>query len=577
MSPDANSAFARCLVDEWSRAGLTDAVASPGSRSTPLALALADHPGFRVHVHLDERSAGFFGLGLAKASGRPAVVVCTSGTAAANFHPAVLEAFHSREPMIVCTADRPPELRDVGAGQSVDQSHLYGRAVRWYFEPDPPGDGNEMNGTWRWMAARALAEAQGPPSGPVHLNLPFRDPLVPGRTPEKPDEVPSFGLGSRKGDDPWVGVKRPRRIADSGIVEALSTRVASTTRGIVVAGWGAAVGSDPICRIARAARWPILADPISSLRVGEMAVSTYDALSRIDQVREELAPDLVLRVGAPLTSKHAMSWLGKAPMVMIGPDRSWSDPQRAAEQVLEVEPDSLLEAVADRVDRDRDDSWLSSWMQAESRARSVIDALLDSWSEPFEGRIARDVMSGIPDASALVVASSMPVRDLETFARPRAGITVMANRGVNGIDGFVSTVLGIAAGRARPSTVALVGDLCLLHDANGLLASSRRGIDAVFVVLDNNGGGIFSFLPQAALPAHFEQLFGTPQDVDFHRLGALYGVGVRDVPHSEDLVPAIHGAIAAGGVQIVRAVTERHENLERHREVIRAVGEAFVR
>jgi 2-succinyl-5-enolpyruvyl-6-hydroxy-3-cyclohexene-1-carboxylate synthase len=573
MSPDANSAFARCLVDEWSRAGLTDAVTSPGSRSTPLALALADHPRFRVHVHLDERSAGFFGLGLAKASGRPAVIVCTSGTAAANFHPAVLEAFHAREPMIVCTADRPPELRDVGAGQSVDQSHLYGKAVRWYFEPDPPGDGDEMRSTWRWLAARALAEALGPPGGPVHLNLPFREPLV-------PNELPQFDAGGRERGVPWLQVQRPRRIADATAVEALCDRVASTTKGVVVGGWGAGVDPGPVCRIARAAGWPILADPISGLRAGERAVSTYDVLSRIGQVRDDLAPDLVLRVGAPLTSRQAMSWLGTAPVVMIDPDRSWSDPQRAADLVLEVEPASLLEAVADRVERDGrggDDPWLFAWMQAESRARSAIDTLLDSWSEPFEGRIARDVMSGIPHSSALVVASSMPVRDLETFARPRAGVTVMANRGVNGIDGFVSTVLGIAASGARPNTIAIVGDLCLLHDVNGFLASRRRGIDAVFVVLDNNGGGIFSFLPQAKLPAHFEDLFGTPQDVDLHQLGALYGVGVSEVSHSQDLMPAINEAVASGGVRIVLVRTRRHENLERHRDVLRAVEEAFAR
>jgi 2-succinyl-5-enolpyruvyl-6-hydroxy-3-cyclohexene-1-carboxylate synthase len=206
-----------------------------------------------------------------------------------------------------------------------------------------------------------------------------------------------------------------------------------------------------------------------------------------------------------------------------------------------------------------------------------MDGVLDSWSEPFEGRIARDVMAGIPDGSALAVASSMPVRDLETFARPRAGITVMANRGVNGIDGFVSTVLGMSAGRAWPATVALVGDLCLLHDANGFLGSRRRGIDAVFVVLDNNGGGIFSFLPQAALPAHFEDLFGAPQDVDLRHLGALYDIGVVDVRHGEELMPALADSIAAGGVQIVRACSERHVNVHRHHAVLRAVQEAFTR
>jgi 2-succinyl-5-enolpyruvyl-6-hydroxy-3-cyclohexene-1-carboxylate synthase len=258
---------------------------------------------------------------------------------------------------------------------------------------------------------------------------------------------------------------------------------------------------------------------------------------------------------------------------MVDPDRSWSDPQRAAELVLEAEPEPLLEAVAERLERARDDSWLSSWMETERRARRTMDALLDSWPKPFEGRIARDVMSTIPDDSALVVASSMPVRDLETFAPPRTGVKVMANRGVNGIDGFVSTVLGVAASEVWPTTVALVGDLCLLHDANGFLGSRRRDIDAVFVVLDNNGGGIFSFLPQAALDAHFEDLFGTPQNIDLHQLGALYGIDVVDVRHAEELAPAIADAVSAGGLHIVRASSERHENVRRHRAVFRAVCE----
>jgi len=568
MSVDANSAFAHCLADEWSRGGLTDVVLSPGSRSTPLAVAFADHPGIRVHVHLDERSAGFFGLGLGKASGRPAVVMCTSGTAAANFHPAVLEAFHARVPMIVCTADRPPELREVGAGQSVDQGRLYGTAVRWFFEPDAPSDHLQMLSTWRWVAARALAEAQGPPAGPVHLNLPFREPLV-------PKKASRFDLGSRAEAAPWLRAPRSRRLADTAEVDALARRVTSTAKGVVVAGWGAGVSYEPVIQLARAVKWPVLADPISGLRVGPMAVSTYDALSRIEQVRKELAPDLVLRLGGPLTSKYATSWLGASPAIMIDPDRSWADPQRSAELVLEVEPAPLLEAVAERLDRARDDSWLCSWMKAERTARSAMDALLDSWSEPFEGRIARDVMNAIPDDSALVVASSMPVRDLETFAPPRSGVKVMANRGVNGIDGFVSTVLGVATSGVWPTTVALVGDLCLLHDANGFLGSRRRVIDAVFVVLDNNGGGIFSFLPQAALDVHFEDLFATSQDVDFHQLGALYGIGVVDVRHAEELAPAIADAIGAGGIHIVRAASERDENVRRHRAVFRAVSEAL--
>lgn len=574
MIHDANTSFARCLVDEWARGGLTDAVVSPGSRSTPLALALAEHGHLQVHVHLDERSASFFALGLAKSTGRPAVLLCTSGTAPANFHAAVLEAYHGRVPMIVCTADRPPELREVGESQTVDQGRLFGTATRWYFEPDAPSGGCERSdvwANWRSLAARALTEAVGPPPGPVHLNIPFREPLVPGS-----ESRPSFDSGGRPEGRPWVRVARSAREAPAEAVDDLARRLSETERGVFLAGWGTSLHGDTLEKLARAAGWPILADPLSGLRSGALAVSTYDALSRMDQVKQSLRPDMVLRVGAPLTSKHAMAWLGTSPTVMLDPCRSWSDPQRSAELVLDVEPDLLLQAVTERV-RSRDDSWLSSWMQAERTAREVIDTQLDSWSEPFEGRVARDLMACLPDGSGLVVASSMPVRDLEMFAAPRLGVRVLANRGVNGIDGFVSTVLGVAAGRVQRHTVGLVGDLCLLHDSNGLLGANRRGIDAVFVVIDNNGGGIFSFLSQAASPTHFEELFGTPHDLDICTLGALHGIPVTDVTIAAELVPTAHAAIAAGGVQMVRVRTRRDDNVERHDVVFRAVADALSR
>jgi 2-succinyl-5-enolpyruvyl-6-hydroxy-3-cyclohexene-1-carboxylate synthase len=572
VTHEAATAFARCLVDEWRRGGVTDAVLSPGSRSAPLALALAENGQLAVHVHLDERSASFFALGLAKATGRPAVLLCTSGTAAANFHPAVLEASYGRVPMLVCTADRPPELREVGEAQTIDQARLYGNAVRWYTEPEAPrGEvGGSEPAIWRAMAARALAEAIGPPAGPVHLNLPFREPLVPATSSRPP-----FDLGGRAGNRPWLRRPGSPRRADHGTVQGLASRISETPRGVVVAGWGASSGAaGPLERLARTAGWPILADPLSGQRSGPLAVSTYDALSRVETVRDELQPDLVLRVGAPLTSKQAMAWLGASPTVMVDPERSWSDPPRAADLVLDAEPGPLLDAVAGLVGS-REDAWLSRWMEAEKTARGVIDAVLDSWPDPFEGRVARDLMACLPEGTCLMVASSMPVRDLEMFSAARDGVAVMANRGVNGIDGFVSTTLGVAGSRAWPVTVALLGDLCLLHDANGLLGAAARGLDAVLVVVDNHGGGIFSFLPQATLPAHFEPLFGTPQDVEPAALAALHGIPVTEARGADALVPAVTGAIGARGVRMVVVRTDRDDNLERHQLVLQAVADAL--
>ncbi len=573
MTLDANTAFSRCLVDEWSRSGLTDAVVSPGSRSTPLALALADHPAVTVHVHLDERSASFFALGLAKSTGRPAVVLCTSGTAAANFHPAVLEASYARVPMIVCTADRPPESRQVGDGQTVDQAHLYGGAVRWYSESETPRadvEGDALWATWRSLANRALVESLGPPAGPVHLNLPFREPLVASSSSEVP-----FDLGGRPDGRPWVRVARSEQRPDDDLVEELAQRISATAKGVVVAGWGSGVDVDSVEAVARAAQWPILADPLSGLRSGSAAVSTYDALARIDNLKEALRPDLVLRVGAPLTSKYAMGWLGASPTIVVDPQRSWSDPQRAADHVLDVEPQSLISAIAERVSSPPG-PWLASWLKAEKTARFVIDSEIDKWSEPFEGRVARDLVAWLPDGAVLMVASSMPVRDVEMFAAPRRGVRVLANRGVNGIDGFVSSALGVAAGN-NPGmvTVALLGDLCLLHDANGLLGAQRRAIDLVLVVIDNNGGGIFSFLPQATSASHFEELFGTPHDIDIGALGALHGIPVTEVNEADQLTGAVADAVATTGVSIVHVRTERSDNAQRHARVLRAVADAL--
>ena len=569
MSGDPNTTFSRCLTDEWWRAGLVHAVLSPGSRSAPMALALAEHPGVNLHVHVDERSASFLALGLAKASGRPVALLCTSGTAAANFHPAVLEAHHASVPLLVCTADRPPELRGVGAPQTVDQAHLFGGATHWYAEPETPAVGQQPS-TWRSLAARAWAEAQGPPAGPVHLNLPFREPLVPDD-----GDRPPFELGGRPDGRPWMAVDRGRGV-DEEVVARLASRLEGMERGVLVSGFGAGLRPGGLDGLARVTGWPILADPVSNLRTGPHAISTYDALARVESVATALRPELVLRVGAPLTSKSAMSWLASAPTVVVDPRQSWADPEGVADTVVLGDAQAFVDAVAERIDAPLINAgWREEWESAERKARTAIDGVLDGWSTPFEGRIARDVMGALPEESALVVASSMPIRDLESFAAPRDGVTVFANRGVNGIDGFVSTSLGVAAARPWSTTVALVGDLCFLHDSNGLSGAARSGVDTVFVVVDNNGGGVFSFLPQARLPEHFETLFGTPVDMDLPRLADAYDVPHTAVEAADGLVPAVADAVEAGGVRVVYVRTDRTDNVDRHRLVVAEVERAF--
>jgi 2-succinyl-5-enolpyruvyl-6-hydroxy-3-cyclohexene-1-carboxylate synthase len=567
MSRDATTAFARTLVDEWTRHGVTDACLAPGSRSAPLALALANDDRIRLHVHLDERSASFFALGLGRATRRPAVVLCTSGTAGANFHPAVLEAHHGRVPLIVCTADRPPELRDTGAGQTTDQVKLFGTAVRWFHEPAVPSDVPGAGASWRALASRAVAAATGSPAGPVHLNLPFREPLVP--TGESLVDAPG-----RSDDRPWTATARGVRAPSVEMLDALAHLVADRPHGLVVAGGGAATRPATVLRFAEAAGWPVLADPLSNLRVPG-TIAAYDPLLRVPGFADALRPDVVLRVGGPTTNKPLVQWLDPSvDQVLVDPDGAWLDPHHAVSGRMVADPELLLGALADAVDVMVDQEWVRTWADADAAARVAIDTLVDGWDDPFEGRLARDTVRGLPEGAALVVASSMPVRDVESFAGAREGVDFHATRGVNGIDGFVSTALGVAAAADGP-TVALLGDLCFLHDTNGLLGAVDRNLDATLVVVDNAGGGIFSFLPQAELPEHFETLFGTPQPVDVAAVAAVHGIAVTEVGTASEFEPALQRAIGAGGVQVVRVRTDRAANVTRHRDVWAAVEDSL--
>src|SRR5436190_7987551 len=568
MSRDATTAFARTLVDEWVRNGITHACLAPGSRSAPLALALAGDERIRLHVHLDERSASFFALGIGKATGHPAVVLCTSGTAAANFHPAVLEADESRVPLVVCTADRPPELRDTGAGQTVDQVKLFGGAVRWFHDAGVPDDHAGAGAQWRSMAARAVAASLGPPAGPVHLNLPFREPLI-------PTGAPLVDAPGRSHGRPWTARAPGTRAPSPPALDALADLVRRTPRGLLVAGWGAGARPETVLEFATTTGWPVLADPISNLRVPG-TVSTYDPMLRSAEFARAHRPDVVLRIGGPLSNKITMQWLAaEIGQVLADADGAWPDPQHAISSRVLADAEPLLGSLTSKVGDDMviEIAWRDAWRAADASARAALDDLVDSWDDPFEGRIARDVVAAVPDGSTLVVASSMPVRDVESFAMPRDGVRLCANRGVNGIDGFVSTAIGVAAASDEP-VVALLGDLCFLHDSNGLLGATELGADVTFVVVDNDGGGIFSFLPQAELPDHFDTLFGTPHALDLGAVARVHGIPVTEATCAREVPEATKTAVAAGGVHLVLVRSDRATNVVRHREVWAAVADA---
>jgi 2-succinyl-5-enolpyruvyl-6-hydroxy-3-cyclohexene-1-carboxylate synthase len=570
---DVTTSFARSLADEWARCGVSHAVVSPGSRNTPIVLALARDGRFEVDVVLDERSAAFRALGIAAATGRPAVVCCTSGTAAANLHPAVVEAHHARVPMLVVTADRPPELRDCGAGQTIDQVRLFGTAVRWFADPGPPSLGTGEPARWRALACRAYAGACGPPAGPVHLNLPFAEPLVPTGAPLVPD--PGRAAGA-----PWTRPGRAGRIAAGADVARVAGLVAGNVEGVVVAGWGAGVDHDLAGELARRTGWPVLADPLSQLRRGAHAISTYEALLRTDAFASSCAPACVLHLGAPLTSRVANAWLGACGThVLVDPDGAWLDPRHDSAEHVGADAGPFLRALVDALGPlDRHASaWAAAWHDAERRARAAIDEVLDASPVASEARIARDLAAAVPAGGALVVASSLPVRALEWTMAPRERLHVLANRGANGIDGFTSTVGGVArALSAAPAVVGLCGDLCFLHDTNGLLALPSAGPGAApttIVVADNAGGGIFGYLPQRALP-ELEDLFVTPPRVDVAAVARAHGVGAERV-EAADIAKFDWSTHWRDGIGVLVVAVDQQAAMAEHERMWSAVATAI--
>ncbi len=577
-------ACALVLVDELARHGITDAVLAPGSRSAALAIALHDEPRIRLHVELDERSAGFLAIGLARATGRPAPVVVTSGTAVANLHPAVVEADTGRVPLLLLTADRPPELRHTGANQAIDQVGIFGRAPRWHVDLGVPEDRADANALWRSTVSRAVAEATGAagPAGPVHLNLPFREPTVPlvddGRAPvAAPFAHPIDG---RAGRAPWTAAHRaPRRLLDEELL-GLAERMASTERGLVVVGAGGADAGGPdaagaIHALARSLGWPVVAEPTSGARTDASTVVAHAATLLADaRFARGAVPDLVLRIGRTGLSSEVESQLGpEVPQLLLGADGAFDDPRRAVSELLVADVAATCAALAVHVGAESGSEWRERWRAADAAAREAIDELLDATDAVSEPRTARDLVAAVPDDATLVLASSMPIRDVDRFA-PVRPLPMLANRGASGIDGFVSTVLGVALGAAGP-VVALAGDLSVLHDAAGFqLAADVPRVDATFVVVDNDGGGIFSFLPQAAIHGPFERVFGTPHGRDLAGLASFHGLGYRRVERASELPQALDDAVADGGIRLVHVRTDRQANVALHRRLREAVHAA---
>jgi len=555
---DVAQSFAATFVDELAVQGVEYACVSPGSRSAPIAMALQRHPKTNVFMQIDERSGSFFGVGLAKATGRPVVLLSTSGTAAAEFHPAVVEAFHSRTPLIVLTADRPPELRDVGANQAIDQQRLFGTAVRWFFDPGPPFEAPNAARLWRRLAARAYAEAL---NGPVHLNLPFREPLVP-----PPGQVPA-----PLGESPQA-MTAGRLMPTSDQVASVASALRNAKRPLVIAG----EMRDGLRLAAGLNRLgiPLLAEPSSQLRRQESgaAVESYEALLRAGWSLQH-GPDLVIRVGGTPTSKVMNAWLAAAaaPTFLIDPDRMWRDEDQVASNVLVCDPQPLIEGLppADV------GAWRDEWVSAGRKATAAIAASLVS-TPMHEGHIVRALAARAADTAQVFVGSSMPIRAADSFwPHARGSQAFYGNRGASGIDGLVSTGLGIAAARASNQTVLLLGDLSLYHDMNGLWSVRRHGIKATIVVCDNNGGGVFNFLPQAQHTDVFEEIFATPLGLDFAQVARLYGLVYSPVTDRSGLEPAITDALGAQTSTMVVVRYKREDSVNGHRVCWEAAAAAL--
>ena len=570
----------QAFLAQLHRSGVRHAVICPGSRSTPLTLALTA-PGspFESWLHLDERSAGFFALGLARQTGAPVAVVVTSGTAVANLLPAVVEARLSRVPLLLLTADRPPELRSVGAAQTIDQVGIFGSHAKWAVDLPVADGGDDLPRRAIAIAARAARIAATAPAGPVHLNFPFREPLVGVAGPAEAER--DFAtIDARPPAEPEL----PRELAEQLVLDL------SEKKGVVVC--GPESGGLPAARIvalADALGWPVLADPLSGLRTGDhrldAVIETADSLVREPRFAALARPEAVIRFGAPPTSKALSQYLAvsqpldghDACSVVVDAAGLWRDPDATASVMVQAGAASFCDTmIAALSESDRaGPAWRTLWVDANSAARFAIRGALDEIVEPFEGRVPAELAPLLPDGSTLVLGNSMPVRDADSFLPVlQRDVRVLGTRGASGIDGVVSTAVGAAAAR-QGRVVLVIGDLSFLHDLNGLWPVRRHGLDLTIVVVNNDGGGIFHFLPQAqAIPDRFEQWFGTPHGLELEHAVALHGGRYTKLDGGAGLGAIVAEAIARPGLEVLELRTERTRNVELHVQVWQRIAEA---
>ena len=573
----ANRLWAGLIVEELVRSGVDFFCVAPGSRSTPLVAALAENPKARHLIHFDERGTAFAALGYARATGRPAAWITTSGTAVANGLPAVVEASVDDVPMILLTADRPPELRQTGANQTVDQPDIFGDFVRWRFDlpaPDLAVDPAMVLTT----VDQATYRASRSPRGPVHLNLMFREPFLPD-TDEAWDENESIPASWRESGEPYTRYAATESAVDREEIDHLRDALRPVEKGLVVAGRLASrKQGEAAARLAEALGWPLLPDIGSQVRLGADSgtiVPYYDALLSDGAFADEHGPEAVIQVGGRALSKRLEQFIARSnpnPYIVVRDNPFRLDPRHRVTHSIESDVvgfcAALVQAIGERPHAG-DTSWTESWRTTSEGTGSGLDGLLSGDVDLSEPLVARMVSRHVPERHGLVLASSMPVRDMDTFAAVDGpSVTVAANRGASGIDGTVATAAGFARGLGRPVTL-VIGDLALLHDLNSL--ALLRETPVVVVVLNNDGGGIFNFLPISGHKAFFEPYFGTPQGVGFEAAARMFGLGYEQPRTTEEFLEAYRTSCSGGESAIIEVRTDRESNVALHRRILAGI------
>lgn len=573
---EALTSYIAAFVSELVNNGVTDVVVSPGSRSTPMAMIMAEHPELHVHIHVDERSAAFFALGIAKATKNPVAILCTSGTAAANYFPAIVEANISRIPLIVLTADRPPELRDVGAPQAIDQIHLYGNHVKWFVEMALPEKSDEIIRYARTVCGRAAATALQSPAGPVHLNFPFREPLIPHLDKEDLFELTERASG-------YVNVQSGEWALNHGQYKEIGESINSFKNGIIVCGPIETDGFiEAVTALGEKLKFPILADPLSQLRSGKhnggYIIDAYDSFLKTEEAKKFLKPDIIIRFGAMPVSKPLTIFLKEnydVPQFVVDGGARWRDPNMSTSEMVYSNETLFCHSILPFIESGKDNSFIEKWSAINVLTRSCLEKISEV-DELSEGKLFYQLAEILPDGATLFVGNSMPIRDLDTFYHFNdKSVRMMANRGANGIDGVISTALG--AGIYSQPLFLVLGDLTFFHDLNGLIAAKQYGININIILINNNGGGIFSFLPQAAHPKNFEKLFGTPLDLKFEHVVKMYGGEYDLISDWFHFASTLKRNMKKNGLKVMEFTTNRDKNSSEHREVWSAVSQEISR